>query len=98
MEKLINEENSEVNRMILLSNSDILIFILYYTFDNDNLELFSQFSVLITSLFDQMIANIKLTSIKENIIQEYMSILLIIMKLIIKIGKLSDIFGYIQKV
>lgn len=98
MEKLINEENSEVNRMILLSNSDILIFILYYTFDNDNLELFSQFSVLITSLFDQMIANIKSTSIKENIIQEYMSILLIIMKLIIKIGKLSDIFGYIQKV
>lgn len=98
MEKLINEENSEVNRMILLSNSDILIFILYYTFDNDNLELFSQFSVLITSLFDQMIVNIKLTSIKENIIQEYMSILLIIMKLIIKIGKLSDIFGYIQKV
>lgn len=98
MEKLINEENSEVNRMILLSNSDILIFILYYTFDNDNLELFSQFSVLIISLFDQMIVNIKLTSIKENIIQEYMSILLIIMKLIIKIGKLSDIFGYIQKV
>lgn len=98
MEKLINEENSEVNRMILLSNSDILIFILYYTFDNDNLELFSQFSVLITSLFDQMIVNIKSTSIKENIIQEYMSILLIIMKLIIKIGKLSDIFGYIQKV
>lgn len=98
MEKLINEENSEVNRMILLSNSDILIFILYYTFDNDNLELFSQFGVLITSLFDQMIANIKSTSIKENIIQEYMSILLIIMKLIIKIGKLSDIFGYIQKV
>lgn len=98
MEKLINEENSEVNRMILLSNSDILIFILYYTFDNDNLELFSQFSVLITSLFDQMIVNIKSISIKENIIQEYMSILLIIMKLIIKIGKLSDIFGYIQKV
>lgn len=98
MEKLINEENSEVNRMILLSNSDILIFILYYTFDNDNLELFSQFSVLITSIFDQMIVNIKSTSIKENIIQEYMSILLIIMKLIIKIGKLSDIFGYIQKV
>lgn len=84
--------------MILLSNSDILIFMLYYTFDNDHLELFSQFSVLITSLFDQMIVNIKSTSIKESIIQEYMSILLIIIKLIIRIGKLSDIFGYIQKV
>lgn len=98
LEKVVNEEKSEVNMMILFNNSDILIFMLYYTFDNDYLELFSQFCGLITSFFDKLIVNINHPTIKENIIQENVSILIIIMKLIIKIGKLNDILEYIQKV